>query len=148
MSRTRPNQAIKIKLGQQKQADKPIYLLSTGVIECGKFRYKGRHQKKLKAIFDRIYSLAHTKSKGAVLDVSDYKYWDAPRIYDEYVIARWCKSVSAVRLERFARETRIVLMLAAVQREFKRAVALRWKREFEKSDPNDENTPRQAWQIL
>jgi len=139
---------IKIKVGQQEQADKPIYLLSTGVVECGKFRYRGRHKQKFKAIFNRIYSLAHTKPKDGVLDISGYKYWNAVRIYEEYVVRRWCKSVSAIQLEKFASETEIVLMLAEIKSEFKRAVGLRWKKEFRKRDPNDEQTPWHAWQIL
>jgi hypothetical protein len=138
----------KIKVGQQKQADKPIYLLHTGAVECGRFRYEGSCKRKFRSIFNRICLLAHTKPKDGVLDISDYKYWDAMRIYDDHVVAHWCKSVSAVRLEKFASETEIVLMLAEIKSEFKRAVGLRWKREFKKYDPNDENIPREAWQIL
>src|SRR5438128_11372080 len=96
---------IKIKVGQQEQARKPIYLLQTGAVECGKFRYEGRYKKKFKSIFARIYSLAHTKPKNGILDVSGYRYWDAVRIYDDYVVVRWCKSVSATKLEKFACET-------------------------------------------
>jgi hypothetical protein len=138
----------KIKVGEQKQAGKPIYLLPTGVVECGKFRYEGRYKKKFKLIFERIYSLAHTKPKDGVLDISGYRYWDARRIYEDYVVARWCKSVSSVRLEKFASETEIVLILAGIRREFKRAVGLKWKRELKKRNPDDENTPWQGWQIL
>ncbi len=139
---------IKIKVSQEKHARKPIYLLPTGVVECGKFRYEGRYKKKFKSIFHRIYSLAHTKPKDGVLDVSGYRYWDAMRIYEDYVVARWCKSVSAVRLETFACETEIVLILANIRREFERAVGAKWKREFKKRNPDDENTAWQAWQIL
>jgi hypothetical protein len=109
----------KIRLGQQRQARKPIYLLPTGVVECGRFRYEGRYKKKFKSVFGRICSLAPTKPKDGVLDVSDYKYWDAPRIYDDYVVPRWCKFLSAVRLSKLASETQIVLMLAEIQREFR-----------------------------
>jgi hypothetical protein len=83
-----------------------------------------------------------------ILDVSTYRYWDAPRIYDEYVIPRWCRSVSATRLEKFACETQIVAMLRVLQAEFKRAVGLRWKKEFQNRCTDDANTPWQAWQIL
>lgn len=138
----------KIKIGQQNQAGKPIYLLATGDVECGRFRYEGHRKKQFKVIFDRIYSLAHTKPKDGILDVSDYRYWDAERIYNDYVCARWCKSVSATRLKKFAHETEIVLMVRAIQPEFKRAVGLKWKREFQKRGPDDANTPWQAWQIL
>ena len=138
----------KIKIGQQEQAKKPIYLLSTGAVECGRFRYEGRRKKQFKAMFDRIYSLAYSKPKDGILDVSGYRYWDAERIYNDYVCPRWCKSVSATRVEKFACETQVVSMLRAIQPEFKRAVGLRWKREFQKRDQDDPNTPWQAWQIL
>jgi hypothetical protein len=138
----------KIKLGQQRQAGKPIYLLPTGVLECGRFRYEGRHKKKFKLIFSRICLLANTRPRDGVVDISDYKYWDAMRIYQEYVVATWCKAVTARRMEKFANETEIVLMIEGVKREFKRAVGVRWKTEFKKSDPNSVNTPHQAWQIL
>jgi hypothetical protein len=138
----------KIKIGQQEQAGKPIYLLRTGAVECGKFRYEGRCKKQFRSMFERIYSLADTKAKNGILDVTTYRYWDAVRIYDDYVVARWCKSVSATRLEKFARETQIVSMLRIIQPEFKRAVGLKWKRAFQKRDPGDANTPWQAWQIL
>jgi hypothetical protein len=138
----------KIKVGQQKQAGKPIYLLRTGALECGRFRYDGRYKKQFRSLFGKIHSLAHTKPKDGILDVATYRYWDAPRIYDEYVIPRWCKSVSSTRLEKFACETQIVEMLRVIQAEFKRAVGLRWKKEFQKRDTDDANTPWNAWQIL
>src|SRR4051812_7048556 len=122
----------RIKVGHQKQANKPIYLLPTGALECGKFRYDGRYKKQFRSLFSKIYSLAHTKPTGGILDVSTYRYWDAPRIYDEYVVPRWCKSVSARRLEKFACETQIIEMLQVLQAEFKRGVGLRWKKEFRK----------------
>jgi len=75
----------KIKIGHQDQADKPIYLLPTGAIQCGRFRYEGRYKKKFKAIYDRIACLAHGTPKNRMLDVSQAKYWDALRIYHEYV---------------------------------------------------------------
>lgn len=140
--------AIKIKVGQQRQANKPIYLLHTGAVECGRFRYEGRYKKRFMAIFNKICELAHTKPKDGVLDISGYKNWDAVNIYQDYVVAHWCKSVSAVRLEKFACETEIVSMLGEIKNEFKRAVGLKWAKEFRKCDPNDENTPRQGWQIL
>ena len=138
----------KIKVGQQKQAGKPIYLLPSGIIECGKFRYEGRYKAKFKSVFERIYSLAHTKPKNGILDVSGYRFWDAVRIYDDYVVPRWCKSVSAVRLEKFACETQIFLILADVRSEFKRAVGAKWRREFKKRNPDDQNPLWHAWQVL
>jgi len=138
----------KIKVAHQRQADKPIYLLPTGAIECGRFRYDGRYKRRLKSVFSRISLLAHTRPKNGVLDVSRYKYWNAISIYQDCVVATWRKSVSAGRIEKFASETEIVLMLEDVKYEFKRAVGLKWKRDFKKSDPNSMNRPRQAWQIL
>jgi len=130
------------------QADKPVYLLSTGAIECGRFRYNGRYKKKFKVIFSKVSSLAYTNPKDGVLDVSQYKYWDAIGIFQDYVVANWFQSVSAGRLERFAIETEIVLILEDVKCEFKRAVGLKWRKVFQNSDPNNKNTPRKAWQIL
>jgi hypothetical protein len=138
----------KIKVGEQKQAGKPIYLLPTGALECGRFRYDGRYKKQFRSVFSEIHSLAHTKPKDGILDVSTYRYWDAPRIYEEHVVPRWCRSVSATRLEKFARETQIVEMLRTIQAGFKRAVGSRWKREFQKRGPDDANTAWHAWQIL
>lgn len=138
----------RIKVAHQRQADKPIYLLPTGAIECGRFRYNGRYKKKFKAFFSRISALAHTRPKDGVLDVSQYKHWDAIGIFQDYVVANWFQSVSAGRLERFAIETEIVLILEGVKCEFKRALFLKWKKVFKNSDPNNMNTPRKAWQIL
>jgi hypothetical protein len=139
---------IKIKIAHQQQANKPIYLLRTGAIECGNFRYDGRYKKKFKLLFERIAGLAHTKPRDGVLDVSLYKYWDAIRIYDDYILAKWLKSISASKIIQFAAEAQVVLLLEDIKDEFKRAVGLKWKRIFQKSDPNNANTPKQAWQIL
>ena len=92
--------------------------------------------------------MALREHKGGVLDVSDYKYWDAIRIYRDYVVAGSYTSITAVQLEKFACETAIAIMLEEVKPEFKRAVELKWKKQFKKSDPNDPKTPFEAWQIL
>lgn len=137
----------KIKIAHQKQANKPIYL-RTGAIECGNFRYDGRYKQKFKLRFEKITGLAQTKPTDGVLDVSQYKYWDAIRIYDDYILAKWLKSISARKVEQFAVEAQVVLLLEDIKQEFERAVGLKWKRIFHKSDPNNANTPKQAWQIL
>jgi len=139
---------IKIKIAHQQQANKPIHLLQTGAIECGNFRYEGRYKHRFKVLFEEIIGLAYTKPKDGVLDVSQYKYWDAMRIYDDYILAKWLKSISAKKVEQLAAETRVVLLLEDIKHEFKRSVGLKWKRIFHKSDPNKGNTPKQAWQIL
>jgi len=139
---------IKIKIAHQEQANKPIYLLRTGVIECGNFRYDGRYKKKFRLLFEEIAGLAHTKATDGVLDASLYKYWDAIRIYDDYILAKWLKSISASKVKQFAAETQVVLLLEDIKHEFKRAVGLKWKRMFHKSDPKCASTPKQAWQIL
>lgn len=138
----------RIKIGHQKQADKPVYLLATGVVQCGNFCYKGRYKSKFKSIFGRICELVDIKRITEEIDVSGYKYWDAVRIYDEYVVERWVSSVSARRLEKFANETEVFMLLEDIKVEFKRALALRWRRVFKKSDPKDPNTPKQAWKLL
>jgi hypothetical protein len=131
---------IKIKIADQQQANKPIYLLRTGAIECGNFRYDGRYKKKFKLLFEKIAALAHTKPTDGVLDVSLYKYWDAISIYDDYILAKWLKSISASKVEQFAVEAQVVLLLEDIKHEFKRAVGLKWKRMFHKSDPNNAKT--------
>jgi len=130
----------KIKIAHQKQANKPIYLLRTGAIECGNFRYDGRYKKKFKFLFEKITGLAHTKPTDGVLDVSQYKYWDAIRIYDDYILAKWLKSISARKVEQFALEAQVVLLLEDIKQEFERAVGLKWKRIFHRSDPNNAKT--------
>jgi hypothetical protein len=143
-----PQAMRKIKIAHQQQANKPIYLLQTGAIECGNFRYDGRYKKRFKLLFEEITGLAYTKLKDGVLDVSQYKYWDAIRIYDDYILPKWLKSISAKKVEELAAETQVVLMLEDINHEFNRAVALKWRRIFHQSDPNNANTPKLAWQIL
>ncbi|MEW5948299.1 MAG: hypothetical protein AB1711_02660 [Thermodesulfobacteriota bacterium] len=138
----------RIKIGHQEQADKDIYLLHTGAILCGRFRYEGRFKKQFREVYRRIVDLAHGRPSDGVLDISMYQHWDAISIYNEYIAANWKKSVSAQRMLRFANETEVGLLLNPIKAEFKRAVGLRWKRQFQKSDPLDPNTPKMAWQIL
>jgi hypothetical protein len=139
---------LRIKIGHQEQADKSIYLLPTGAIQCGRFRYEGRYKKDFQAIYDRILSLSSAKPQDGVVDVSCCHYWDAIRIYHDHIVAKRLKSVSAKQIKRFANETEVAIMLADIRAEFKRAVGLRWRREFKRADPDDPKTPRQAWQIL
>jgi hypothetical protein len=138
----------KIKIAHQQQADKPIFLLRTGTIECGHFRYDGRSKKTFRLLFERITELAATIPKDGVLDVSQYKHRDAIQIYEEFILAKWVKSISARKLEQLAAEAQVALLVEDIKHEFKRAVALKWKRIFQKSDPNNPDTPKQAWQIL
>lgn len=63
-------------------------------------------------------------------------------------MSHWQESISAEQVEKFANETEVVMILEKIKHEFIRAVGLRWKRIFKKSDPNDPRTPTQAWQIL
>jgi hypothetical protein len=136
-------QIRKIKIAHQGQADKPIYLLANGSVECGKFKYAGRYKEEFKLIFLKIYDLVPGEQ-----DVSNYKYWDAIKIYDNFVVANWLESVDAEQIEKFAIETEIRIMLERIRAEFKLALGARWKRIFKNSDPNDPETPKQAWQIL
>lgn len=82
---------IKIKVGYERQADKPIYLLADGSIECGRFRYEGRYKKRFKEFYNRIYSLAYKKSKNGVIDVSNAKYWDAAQIRERNQTEAVCR---------------------------------------------------------
>ena len=138
----------KIKIGHQEQANKPIFLLSTGAIVCGNFSYNGRFKKKFKQYYDRIYDLSKIKKGEKEIDVSGCRYWNAIGIYHNYVVEQWVSTVSARRLEKFANETEISIMVNDIIHEFKRALVLRWRKIFKNSDPNDPNTPRKAWQII
>ena len=140
--------SIRIKVGHQEQADEPIYLLHTGAILCGRFRYEGRYKREFKAVHERILSLAGVGPRDGIIDVSHCQYWNAIRIYQDHVVTKWLKAVSAERIERFAAETEVYILLEDVRAEFKRAVGLRWKKQFMKADLDDPNTPREAWQIL
>ncbi len=140
--------SIKIKIAHQKQADKPIFLLSTGSIECGKFIYKGRYKKNFKSLFKRILDLAYTKPKNNILDVSTYRYWNALDIYDSYIVKNWQKTITAEKIHKFANETEIYILLENPRHEFKQAVSLKWKKIFKQLDPNNKNTPKNAWEII
>jgi hypothetical protein len=137
-----------VKIGHQKQANKAIFLLPSGEVECGNFKYNGRYKKKFKDIYLKILDIAYTKPQAGVIDVSYYKYWNAIHIYDEYVVAKWIKTISARRIEKFAQETAVFLLLEEIRTEFKRSVDVKWKKIFQKSDANDPETPRSGWQIL
>ena len=68
---------IIIKIGHQEQANKPIFLLPSGAVECGNFKYDGRYKDNFKAIYKKILDLAYSKPRDGVVDVSNYKYWNA-----------------------------------------------------------------------
>lgn len=138
----------RIKIADQQQVNKPIYLLATGAIECGDFKYTGRYKKDFKLFFLRICDLLSDKFENDEYDVSNYKYWNAINIYDEYMVAHWLESISAEQVKELANETEVKTMIEEIRQEFTRAVNLKWTRIFKKSDPNDPETPRQAWQIL
>lgn len=138
----------RIKISYQQQANKPIYLLATGVIECGNFKYSGRCKDEFKSFFVRICDLVHDRHGIDEYDVSEYQYWNAIKIYNDYIVVHWHESISAKQVQKFANETEVVMIIEKIKCEFKRAVGLRWKRIFKKSDPNDPRTPTQAWQIL
>lgn len=138
---------IKIKIGVQKQANKPIFLHKNGVVVCGNFTYKGRYKKKFREYYYFIKSHANSKAKKGVLDVSGYKYWDALSIYD-YVAMRWHRSISLRPLEKLANETEIRMRVEVIRKEFVRAARLKWLRIFRNSDPSDPHTPKMVWQIL
>lgn len=139
---------IIIKIGHQDQANKPIYLLANGVIQCGRFEYRGRFKKKFKTEYTRIIDISYDHPKDGILDVSEYRYWDAISIYEDYVLTRFLTSISASRIEKFAAESAIVKLLDCVKEEFIRAVGLKWSRIFKRSDPLNPDTPKKAWQIL
>ena len=123
-------------------------ILPSGTIVYGKFQYCGRFKHRFARIHKTIRRTAHTEIKNDVLDVSQYRYWDAITIYDQYILPEWRRSVSAKQVEAFAVETKVSLLVAAIRREFIRALGAKWRRVFKQCDPNALETPRQAWQIL
>ena len=116
----------KIKIAYQQQANKPIYLLASGVIECGNFKYRGRYKDEFKSVFVRICELVNDMHGIDEYDVSKYKYWNAINIFSNYIVAHWLESISAEQVEKFANETEVVMLLEKIKNEFKRAVGLRW----------------------
>lgn len=138
---------VQIKIGHQEQADKPIILRSSGVLICGNFAYRGPKKNQFRATYVRLLELVPA-GHSELLDISQYQYWDAVRIYDELVVAQWAKSVGAKRLEKLAVETAVFLLLEPLRAEFKRAVGRRWSKIVRNSGPLDSGVPKQAWQIL
>jgi hypothetical protein len=139
---------VVIKIGHQPQADKPVYLHPTGVVECGNFKYKGRHKKRFKEIYGRIKCLGYKKPRDGIIDVSHCEYWNATRIWYDYVVVKWIKTVSAGRIEKFAIETEIFLLREEIRIEFERAVENKWRMLIRSMDTNNRHWPKKAWQIL
>jgi len=139
---------IKIKIGHQNQANKPIYLTQAGKIICGKFSYSGKYKSSLKEIYRSIKDLAYSKPKGEVLDVTNYKYWTAANIYDDYLVPKWQRTITVEKMEKFASETVIREMIAKIIPIFRKSLRAKWKRIFKKLDPTDEQTPKNPWEIL
>ena len=83
----------KIKIAYHELANKPIYLLSTGVLVCGNYTYKGRYKDKFKSYFVKICDLVHDKHGVDEYDVSEYKYWNAIKIYHDYILPNWYNSI-------------------------------------------------------
>jgi hypothetical protein len=136
----------RIKIGNQSQADLPIYLTSSGCLICGALDYRQSNAAHLKELYFKIHELVGAGNED--LDVSQYRYWNALNIYEEHIAVPWNKSLSAEFLEKLSIETQVFLMLKPVRELFKKAVARRWCRIFRASNPDDPNRPTQAWQIL
>ena len=66
-------------------------------------------------------------------NVSEYKYWNAINLYDDYITAHWHELISAEQVKKFANETEVSMILEKIKSEFKRAVGLKWKKIFKKS---------------
>ena len=137
----------RIKIGFQKQANKAIYLFATGVIECGNFKYSGRYKKIFKSYFVKISDLVHDRQV-VEYDVSEYKYWTAINMYDDYITSHFLESISSEQVEKFANETEVVILVEEIIAEFKIAVTKKWKRIIKQSDQNGKLNPPYAWMIL
>lgn len=137
-----------IKIGHEAQADLPIHLTRFGALVCGQFKYSGPKKKALAEIYLRIYELALPYSDGGLLDVSEYDYWDAINIYEEYIGKPFNESIGAEQLERLSVETEVVTMLLPVREIFKKAVGKKWRRICKNMSFDDPNRPSQGWHIL
>jgi len=137
-----------IKIGYQKQAGKHIYLLNNGNVMCGNFTYKGRYSSNFKQYYERILEISHKKEIKGIVDVSLSRYWDAQSIYNDYLCKNWQKTISVEKMRKFADESEIREMIKVIQKEFIRAVNLKWKKIFKRSNLSDPSTPKIAWQIL
>lgn len=137
-----------IKIGSQRQAKKPVFLYNNGSIVCGNFIYKGRHRESYRKYYYYFLEHANSKAKNDILDVSEYKLWDATLIYNEYMAPKWQKTMSIDKLSAFANETEIRKRIETIIPEFVRALGAKWRRIFKNSNPADPVTPKQAWQIL
>ena len=136
----------RIKIGNQQQAKKPIYLNKTGMIVCGNFTYKGRFKDRFKSYFYKIIDLVNCNVDE--IDVSNCEYWDAIRIYEEYICVEFLECVKSEQMEKFANESEIFSLIDEMRNEFKIAVTKRWKRIIKQSDQNGKLNPPYAWMIL
>ncbi|EPY1013307.1 hypothetical protein ACW9OX_004407, partial [Vibrio vulnificus] len=139
---------IKIQVGYQAQAEEPIFLLSSGHICCGEYKYQGRMKNDFKGVYQTILDLVKNKPTDDVLDVTKYQYWNALNIYEELIAKEWKKSVSAKKLHQLSIETEVYLMIEPIKNEFKRAVHARWLRESKKYEFGDPKRPAKGWQIF
>ena len=140
---------VLIKIGNQSQAKKDIFLHKNGSITCGKFIYKGRFINHFKAIYHEIIGYSNKQPVKNIVDVSKYKIWDAVTIYDQYILEHWVKSITSKTIERMAHETIVCRLVDSIKPEFNRALRSKWTKIFVAwKDKDDPNTPRDPWQIL
>src|SRR5271163_1589115 len=132
---------LKIKIGHQRQANKPIYLLHNGSIVCGKFQYQGSQKKKFQECYSYILERAYKAPARDILDVSQSRFWDAPTICDEIIDRKAQATISARKIYKLACETEIRLAIAQIMPVFKDAVRLKWQKIFRKN-PGDKATPK------
>jgi hypothetical protein len=110
--------------------------------------YKGKHSKDLKKYYKEILDQSPIKPTTGILDASSFSAWDAIKIYDEHIVAKWQRGVSAGKILRLAKETAIRRIIENIQPIFKAALYKKWKRIFKSSDPNAENTPKNPWELI
>src|SRR5665648_601012 len=125
----------KIKIAQEPHSNKPVFLLKNGELECGNFKYKGKLKSQYQRYYNFIFQNANHKPKKGILDVSQYKYWNSTRIYDQYIVKKWQKSISVGKILSFSNETKIRTIINSIKSEFVRAVNFKWKKVFKQLDP-------------
>jgi hypothetical protein len=141
-------QKISIKIAHHRQANQPVLLRSDGSVSCGPYHYQGRYKKEFQQFYDEIVGLAHTKPIKGILDVSQYKCWDAISTHEEITVPNWQKTISAIKIRRLADETQIRMITAKIWPEIKRSAIAKWKNLFRKSRRDATSTLRHAWELF
>jgi hypothetical protein len=138
----------KIKIGHHDQADEPIFLYPNGEIVCGIFKCSGKSVNKFRNTYELICDLVEKRQPDGSIDVSAFRFWTAPDLYEEYIARPWKKSIGAKKLYQLANESIIYRELQGVISVFNKVLHTKWKKEFRSSDINDPDRPTHGWHLF